>query len=69
MKYYFITYQATNRQGAVSIWNLVINTNPMQFIRDTQKQEEAGHNTFIDFVILNTLEITSEEFEEWKGRL
>jgi hypothetical protein len=24
MKYYFITYQATNRQGSVSIWNQVI---------------------------------------------
>ena len=33
MKYYFITYQATNRQGSVSIWNQVIDTSPMEFIK------------------------------------
>lgn len=67
MKYYFITYQATNRQGSVSIWNDVINTSPMKFIKDIQKTEEKGSNTYYNFVVLNTCEISDEEFNEFDG--
>ena len=67
MKYYFITYQATNRQGSVSIWNDVINESPMKFIKDIQKTEERGSNTYYNFVILNTCEISEDEFNEFDG--
>lgn len=67
MKYYFITYQATNRQGSVSIWNDVINKSPMKFIKDIQKTEEKGSNTYYNFVVLNTCEISDEEFNEFDG--
>ena len=66
MKYYFITYQATNRQGSVSIWNDVINKSPMKFIKDIQKIEEKGSN-YYNFVVLNTCEISDEEFNEFDG--
>lgn len=32
MKYYFITYQATNKQGTISTWSDVTNESPMDFI-------------------------------------
>lgn len=67
MKYYFITYQATNRQGSVSIWNDVINESPMKFIKDIQKIEEKGSNTYYNFVVLNTCEISEEEFNQFDG--
>lgn len=67
MKYYFITYQATNRQGSVSIWNDVINESPMKFIKDIQKTEEKGSNTYYNFVVLNTCEISEDEFNEFDG--
>jgi len=67
MKYYFITYQATNRQGSVSIWNNVINKSPMKFIKDIQKTEEKGSNTYYNFVVLNTCEISDGEFNEFDG--
>jgi hypothetical protein len=67
MKYYFITYQATNRQGSVSIWNQVINESPMKFIKYIQSVEENGSNTYYNFVVLNTCEISKEEFSEFDG--
>jgi hypothetical protein len=67
MKYYFITYQATNRQGSVSIWNDVINESPMKFIKDIKKIEEKGSNTYYNFVVLNTCEISEDEFNEFDG--
>lgn len=67
MKYYFITYQATNRQGSVSTWNQVINESPMKFIKHVQSVEENGSNTYYGFVVLNTCEISEEEFNEFDG--
>ena len=40
MKYYFITYQATNRRGSVSTWNQVIKGSPMAFIKHVESVEE-----------------------------
>jgi hypothetical protein len=40
MKYYFITYQATNRGGSVSTWNQVIKGSPMAFIKHVESVEE-----------------------------
>lgn len=62
MKYYFITYQATNRQGTDSIWNQVINVSPMKFIKDIELS-----NTYYNFVVLNTCEISVDEFKEFDG--
>lgn len=67
MKYYFITYQATNRQGSISIWNKVINKSPMKFIKDIEKTELEGSNTYHSFVVLNTCEISEDEFNEFYG--
>ena len=67
MKYYFITYQATNRQGSVSIWNQVINKSPMKFIKHIQSVEENGSNTYHNFCVLNTCEISKEDFSEFDG--
>ena len=67
MKYYFITYQATNRQGSVSIWNQVIKGNPMKFIKHVQGVEESGSNTYNNLVVLNTCEISEDEFNEFDG--
>jgi len=65
MKYYFITYQATNKQGTKSTWNQVINMSPMRFIKDVEKAEISG--IYHGFVVLNTCEISKEEFEEFEG--
>lgn len=40
MKYYFITYQATNKQGSVSIWNQVINQSPINLLRELKRLRE-----------------------------
>ena len=67
MKYYFITYQATNRQGSVGIWNQVINVSPMEFIKKIYDVEERGSKTYRDFVVLNTCEISEEDFNKYDG--
>ena len=66
MKYYFITYQATNRQGSVSTWNQVINESPMKFIKDVESYEQIDSNTYYNFLVLNTFEIAEEEFKEFE---
>ncbi len=67
-KYYFITYQATNRQGTTSCWNQVINVSPMFFIQHLAKVEEAGSQTYYNFVVINTCEISAEEYERFKDQ-
>jgi len=66
-KYYFITYRATNRQGSVSVWNQVINESPMKFIKKVQLAEENGGKAYFNFVVLNTCEISEEEYNEFVG--
>lgn len=64
MKYYFITYQATTIRGRdITIWNKCIDESPMAFI----KRNTENDTQYRDFVVLNTLEITEEEFEEYNG--
>ena len=73
MKYYFITYQATNQQGSVSIWNQVINVSPMKFIKHVQSFEETRYTAkriiggYANFIVINTCEITASEFNEYDG--
>jgi len=62
MKYYFITYQATNRNGISSMWNQVIDISPMAFIKMVSDVEKNGSKKYSSFVIINTLEISKEEF-------
>ena len=52
MKYYFITYQAKNRQGSISIWNQVIKDSPMKFIKDVSDIEKRGSDTYRNFVVI-----------------
>jgi len=68
MKYYFITYQATNRQGSISIWNEVIDTSPMAYIKYVEKIEQQGTNTYHIFVVINTCEISESEYLQFKGQ-
>ena len=66
MKHYFITYQATNDIGHYSQWNKCINTSPMEFILKKEKSHyERGSGEFSNFVIINTLEITLDEFHQF----
>jgi hypothetical protein len=67
MKYYFITYQATNRRGGVSIWNQVINQSPMSFIKHVQEIERTGIITYYNFVVINTCEISEDDFNTYDG--
>lgn len=64
MKYYFITYQAKNRGGGKSTWNQVIDTSPMHFINHIEMLD----STHYCFVVLNTLEITKDEFDEYEDK-
>lgn len=66
--YYFITYQATNRDGDISIWNQVINTSPMEFIKHVEDVESKGSNTYRNFVVINTCEISLTDFLEYKDK-
>ena len=68
MKYYFITYQASNRHGVISTWQEVINVSPMEFIEyaaDTERKSEMG-NMYYNFVIINTCEISEDDFNKFK---
>jgi hypothetical protein len=67
MKYYFITYQATNKQGTISTWSDVTNESPMDFIKRISSIEERGSRTYNNFVVINTCEISRTEFEKFKN--
>lgn len=69
-KYYFITYAALTRSftGQDGRWNAVIDESPMAFIKRVEKRERNGSNNYYDFVILNTLEISKEEYDEWEDK-
>jgi len=68
MKYYFITYQATNSQGSISKWNQVIDTSPMEFIKKVEKAEDRGtpYRNYFGFVVINTCEISVEDFNKYE---
>ena len=68
MKYYFITYQATNSQGSISKWNQVIDTSPMEFIKKVEKVEDQGtpYKRYFGFVVINTCEISVDDFDKYK---
>lgn len=66
--YYFITYQATNRDGDISIWNQAISTSPMEFIKHVEEVENSGSNTYRNFVVINTCEISLTDFLEYKDK-
>lgn len=68
MKYYFVTYQArVRRDDYIPIWNDVIDTSPMEFIKKVARMEEEGSNNYFDFVVISAIEISKEEFEEFDG--
>jgi len=68
-KYYFITYQGERRDsGEPNIWNQVINTSPMAFIKDVLKCELESENGgyYRDFIVINTCEISKEDFTKYQ---
>jgi len=66
-RYYFITYQAHNRDGSKSIWNDVTDKNPMEFIKDIEDIENNGTKTYNNFIIINTCKISRKEFNKHNG--
>lgn len=64
MKYYFIPYGAKCGH-TFKIWNEVIAGCPMKFIIDIEKSEKQRSNIYRDFVVINTCEITEEEYIEY----
>jgi hypothetical protein len=65
-QYYFITYQAKNRQGSISVWNQVIDISPMEFIKHVEEVEVKSSNTYYNFVVMNTCKIQKDEFDKYK---
>jgi hypothetical protein len=70
MKYYFITYQATNSSGSMSQWNQVINTSPMEFIKKVDAAEDKGtpYRNYKFFTVINTCEISEEDYNKYKDQ-
>jgi hypothetical protein len=68
MKYYFITYQATNSQGSISKWNQVTDKSPMEFIKKVEEAEDQGtpYKRYFGFVVINTCEISVEDFNKYE---
>ena len=64
MKYYFITYRGTDNKGDIFVWNRVIKISPMEFI----KRIESVDKYYINFVILNTCEISEEEYVKYESQ-
>ena len=65
MKYYFITYQASERWGdSISVFNKVIATSPMRFVSELNSVKDENYK---NFVVLNTCEISEKEYNEFKG--
>tara|TARA_R110000772_G_C13157791_1_gene425676 strand:+ start:119 stop:334 length:216 start_codon:yes stop_codon:yes gene_type:complete len=66
-KYYFITYlgilKGETEDHNKIYWNQVIDTSPMKFIEDMNNNDQY----YRDFVIINTHEITLEEFNKWEN--
>jgi len=70
-KYYFITYRGMSRDSdsSLSIWNTVTDLSPMAFIKKLLVSESEARNSYYkDFVIMNTEEISKEEYLEYKGK-
>lgn len=67
-KYYFITYQASNRKGSISTWNQVIDISLMQFIKGVSEYEEMKSWSYINFCVINTCEISLEDYIEYKDQ-
>jgi len=67
-KYYFVTYQAEAKGGHKDSWNQVIHCSPMEFITNVAKVELNGSQTYNQFVVINTCEISKKEFNDYCGR-
>jgi hypothetical protein len=70
MKYYFITYEATHSSGSISRWNQVIDKSPMDFIKGVEKGEDQGtpYRRYKSFVVINTCEISEEDYNKFKDQ-
>jgi flagellum-specific peptidoglycan hydrolase FlgJ len=68
-KYYFITYIAKVKAEfrAYSTWNQCIKDSPMKFIKRVEKREIDNNGYYVDFVVINTCEISQKEYNEYKN--
>lgn len=67
-KYYFVTFQAVVKEtGNVETWNKVVEGSPIEELNEyINSSVKSGDDQYKDFVIINTLEITEEEFDNFK---
>ena len=75
MKYYFITYLGIRRDSDPSknYWHAVTDDNPMQFRQKLINSEESAENNgrksyYMDFIIINTCEISEMQYDLWKDQ-
>lgn len=70
MKYYFITYQATHNSGPICKWNQVIDTSPMEFVKKVEAAEEGAtpYRNYRSFVVINTCEISEEDYYKFRDQ-
>ena len=77
-RYYFVAYQAERLYGGILARNQAIDMSPMRFLKRLQEAEErvaerreeeglGRRQYYSNFVLLNALEISAEEFAEWEG--
>jgi len=69
--YYFVTYRAElKKENNYTIWNDCINISPMDFILKAEKYESESINGgyYKNFRILNTVEITKDEYIRYSDK-
>lgn len=68
--YYFVTYQALSlNSGNIHTWCEAINEHPMDFIIEQRKAEnESEDRYYSQFAIINSMEITKEQYKEYHGK-
>lgn len=74
-KYYFITYKGIRRDSdpSESLWQTVIDVSPMEFIDRLMRSENEAHESedrksfYMEFIVLNTQEISVGEFKKYDG--
>lgn len=63
-KYYFVSFCCKHNNSVIKYYNGCTDKTPINYILDLRK--ENVNKGFTDFVILNVLEITEEEYNKHK---
>lgn len=66
-KYYFVTYQGHSKYGS-QLFQMPIDCHPIDHILEENRLSNEPSNTSIysNFVLINQIEITKEEYEKYK---